>query len=170
MSLYHGPSGTTLLRAAGGGLAGNANCCCEEITACCPQFETEETAPATLTLTIVAPDCAEIDGANTTLDKTNPALYSDGSHPIGNCGSPISVGWTLECIGDGNSCEDWRLTCTRSSVICEINGGASHSIMATSCTCDPFELVFDGFIIDDSGVAPGHCDCCPGGLSVIITE
>lgn len=153
-------------------------CCCEPTTCCCPQFETEGTSPATLTLTVNAPGCAEIDGATAVLTRVGTgncgATYTNGSHAIGNCGSAVAVGWSLICdlagAFSGGACNDFQLTLTRSTLNCAINGGASHAEYAVSCTCDPFELTFDGFIINDSGLAPGTCDCCPGGFSVTITE
>jgi len=152
------------------------SCCCEvAATCCCSQFNTEEGAPATLTLTIDAPGCPEIDGASATLTKSGGGdciTYSNGSHAIGDCGSPVAVGWSLQCDeAPLTACENFSLTLTRSTLNCVINGGASHNIGASSgCTCSPLDLVFTGFIIDDSGIGPGSCDCCPGGFSVNITE
>lgn len=155
-------------------------CCCEAATVCCcPQFEIEATAPATLTLTVNAGSCPEIDGATVTLNRVGTGTcagnYSSNSHAIGNCGSPVSVGWLLECgtLGNGDSCLDFRLTLTRSTLNCVINGAASRTTYVQSgCTCSPLVLTFTGFSIDDSGLAPGTCDCCPGGatFSVTITE
>jgi hypothetical protein len=155
-----------------------AECCCGETTCCCPQFESEETTPGTLTLTIVAPGCPEIDGASIELVHIPTgncgATYGAGSHPIGNCGSAVAVGWSLVCDSggafSGGSCKDFKLRLSRSTLNCTINGSSFHEEYSVSCTCDPIELVFEGFIIDDSGLAPGSCDCCPGGFSVIITE
>ena len=151
-------------------------CCCAGSECCCPDFELESTAPATLTLTIDAPGCAEIDGHTATLTRTGGGgcvEYDNGSDVVGNCGSPVSMGWHLECATSGTGCTDFELTLTRSTLNCAVNGGASRTASAEDgCTCEPvLDLTFLGFNIDDSGSAPGTCDCCSGAtFSVNIVE
>lgn len=151
-------------------------CCCSGSPCCCPDFELESTAPATLTLTIDAPGCAEIDGHSATLTRTGGGgcvEYDNGSDVVGNCGSPVSMGWHLECATSGTGCTDFELTLTRSTLNCAVNGGASRTASAEDgCTCEPvLDLTFLGFNIDDSGLAPGTCDCCSGAtFSVNIVE
>ena len=156
------------------GVALSDSCCCEEETiCCCPDFTSEDTAPATLTLTING--CGVLDGHTAVLTKTGGGgcvEYDLGSDVVGDCGSPVSMGWHLECFTDSATCDNFQLTLTRSTLNCAVNGGASHtSTVQSGCTCDPLDLTFTGFNIDDSGLAPGTCDCCGGGtFSVNITE
>lgn len=154
-----------------------AECCCEEESqCCCEEFIPPGSAPATLTATIVG--CGALSSG--TIVMTGAVLGScldyTGEDSVGNCGSNVSLGATLHCnltFPDAGTCEDFTLEIRRSTPNCEVNGGAAQTVAGSAgCSCEPFGVTFAGYGgVDDSGLAPGSCDCCPGGtFDVVVTE
>lgn len=151
------------------------SCCCEgDEPCCCPQFFPLLDAPATLTATIDAPDCPEIDGAIITLVKGggSPCNTYTGEAVVGNCGGSVTAGFTLECTGEANGCDNYQLTMGLAQANCTASGKLGPFPSEAGCSCEPLDLRFCGFTIKDSGLAPGTCDCCTGSeeFCVNVTE
>lgn len=118
-------------------------------------------------------DCPDIDGTTDTLindadlDSEPPTqIWTDDGTPIGIAGM---IAFDAVLAWDHNSCE-YKLTLTQNGVTsCRLVGG-SQTIAATLTNCSPFELLFEGFELEDDPVA-GPCECAtPAFFDVRITE
>lgn len=169
--------GTPKLTPASTSSSIDSSCCCVTegpSECCCAEFIPPGSAPATLTATIVG--CGGISSGTIVMTGavTGSCLDYTGEADVGNCGATVNLGATLDCaiVGTG-TCEDLTLEIRRTTLNCTVNGGASQTLSADSgCSCDPFTARFSGYGgVDDSGLAPGTCDCCPGGtFDVVVTE
>lgn len=148
------------------------DCCCEDTPCCCTQFDPFESAPTTVTATVIG--CGPLSSGTVTLNRGagDPCPSYTGENLVGNCGGNVSLGMTLTCPGGIDSTiADFMLEVRRTSPNCTVNGGASQTLSLSSGTCEPLSLTFGPYgPVDDSGLAPGTCDCCPGGsFNVLIT-
>lgn len=154
-------------------LAMNLACCCGEAICCCLEplnFETSP-PPQTLTLTVDAPGCPKIDGkvftlSNVAAQADECVAYSGGGN-IGSCDIPVGVSWYLACLDGSKNCQGFKLNFSPGASGCDATG--VNRVASTQCTCKPFFLRFEGFILRDNQFVTNECNCCPGGFAVQVT-
>lgn len=126
------------------GFIGTAGCCCGGICLCSLDSTT------TLHVTFAnSGNCASLDGRTFTLTKFGTCQWS-GSGTAGCTGDTIHItlqlSSALACINVGN-----KITISSNSGNCFL----STAMAASSCTCSPLSLVFNGNVQNN-----GACTCC----------
>lgn len=161
-------NGTLLIR--GGRIAMDTNCCCPNVNnpsqCCCPNV-----LPS-----IYNTLYARITGG--TVSECTPLTYAVGNF----CGrwsgtepdltactdTPIPMVLVFECLNRAQGCNGYRLTAGFNNSGCK--NIAAIQVSPTSCSCDPFSVVFNvGGPENDPPRTGCNCPEAGGGLTVTIS-